>query len=69
LLSSQTLNRDPLAIALSRKARTSAPGAAETRLVAAGDGWRIVDIVCTTGPADRPFEERYGSPSISLGLK
>ncbi len=68
MLSSQTFNHDPLAIALSRKARTGAPGAAETRLVAAGDGWRIVDIVCTTGPADRPFEERYGSPSISLVL-
>jgi AraC-like DNA-binding protein len=28
----------------------------------------VVDIVCTTGPADRPFEERYGSASISLVL-
>jgi AraC family transcriptional regulator len=68
LLSPQTSNHDPLTIALSRKARTGAPGAAETRLVAAGDGWRIVDIVCTTGPADRPFEECYGSPSISIVL-
>jgi len=68
LLSSQTSNHDPLAIALSRKARTGAPGAAAATPVAAGDGWRIVDIVCTTGPADRPFEERYGSPSISLVL-
>lgn len=51
-----------------RKARTGAPGAADARPIAAGDGWRVVDIVCTSGPGDRPFEERFGSASISLVL-
>src|SRR5260370_11630520 len=51
-----------------RKARTGAPGANEGRPVAAGEGWQVVDIVCTSGPRDRPFEERYLSASISLVL-
>ncbi|HYB13418.1 MAG TPA: AraC family transcriptional regulator [Myxococcota bacterium] len=28
----------------------------------------MLDIVCTSGPEDRPFEERHGSASISLVL-
>lgn len=36
--------------------------------MAAGEGWQIVDIVCTSGPRDRPFEERHGPVSISLVL-
>lgn len=39
----------------------------ETRL-AAGDGWRVADIVCTSGPRDHPFEERAGPVSVSLVL-
>jgi AraC-like DNA-binding protein len=59
---------DPLADALARKARTGAAGAAEGRTVAAGDGWRVVDVVCTSGPGDRSFEERQPAASISLVL-
>jgi len=66
LLSPQTSNTDSLEIALKCKAQTGAPGAAEARLVAAGEGWRVVDIVCTSGPGDRPFEERFLASSISL---
>src|SRR5262245_17963239 len=51
-----------------RKARTGEPGVAEQRIVAQGDGWRVVDIVCTSGPRDRPFEERVWSAYISLVL-
>jgi AraC family transcriptional regulator len=68
LLFAQASNPDPLAIALVRKARTGEPGVAAGRVVAAGDGWRAVDIVCTAGPRDRPFEERHASTSISLVL-
>ena len=68
VLSPQTSPCDPLAIALSRKAQTGRPGAAEGREVAAGEGWRVLDIVCTSGPGDRPFEERQSSTSISLVL-
>jgi AraC-like DNA-binding protein len=59
---------DPLAAALFAKARTGEPGAAEDKAVAAGEGWRVVDVVCTCGPGDRPFEERHAAASISLVL-
>jgi AraC family transcriptional regulator len=49
-----------------RKARTGAPGATATTPVAAGEGWRVVDILCTSGPRDRPFQERFLSAAISL---
>jgi len=68
LLSSQASNRDPLAVALTRKRQTGAPGATEGTPVAAGEGWRVVDVVCTSGPQDRPFEERQLSAAISLVL-
>jgi AraC family transcriptional regulator len=59
---------DPLAAALLAKARTGAAGASKDRTIAAGEGWRVGDIVCTRGPRDRPFEERQGGASISLVL-
>jgi AraC family transcriptional regulator len=68
LLASQARDRDPLASALARKAKTGGPGVAESRPIAAGDGWRVVDVVCTSGPGDRPYEERQLSASISLVL-
>lgn len=27
--------------------------------LAAGAGWRVDDVICTSGPHDRPFEERH----------
>jgi len=36
--------------------------------MAAGEGWRVVDVVCTCGPSDRIFEERFGLVSISIVL-
>lgn len=61
-----TDTHDPLTLALARKAHEGEPGTAFANQVAAGDGWRAQDIVCTSGPADRPFEERYGSTSIAM---
>jgi AraC family transcriptional regulator len=55
-----------LALALYRKARTGAPGSSDSFQLAAGEGWRVVDIVCTSGPADRPFEESHESTSLSF---
>lgn len=68
MLSSRTTSSNPLATALQRKAQTGEPGVAEGRLIATGDGWRVLDIVCTSGPEDRAFEERHASASISLVL-
>ena len=56
---------DPLAVALARK---NGPGSTAATDLAAGDGWRVRDIVCTSGPSDRPFEERHASVSISIVL-
>lgn len=68
MLSSLTTSSNLLATALRRKAQTGEPGVAEGRPLATGDGWRVLDIVCTSGPEDRPFEERHASASISLVL-
>jgi AraC family transcriptional regulator len=60
--------QDPLASALVRRARSGLPGAADGRVVAEGRGWRVVDIVCTYGSGDRPFEERAIATTIALVL-
>src|SRR5262245_58588773 len=61
-------NADPLQAALLAKARTGAAGTTRDRQIAAGDGWRVADVVCTCGPRDRPFEERQSGASVSLVL-
>ena len=66
MLTTGTRDCDPLALALKRKANAGEPGAALASEIAAGEGWHVQDIVCTSGPADRPFEERYGSTSIAM---
>jgi AraC family transcriptional regulator len=63
LLSSHTA--DPLALALARKTGVGSTVATD---LADGDGWRVRDIVCTSGPSDRPFEERHAAVSISIVL-
>jgi AraC family transcriptional regulator len=34
-------------------------GQLTSRLLAQGDGWTVEDVVCTSGPQDRSFEERH----------
>jgi AraC family transcriptional regulator len=36
-----------------------------SRLLASGPGWRVRDVVCTSGPHDRPFEERHDGVCIA----
>jgi len=36
------------------------------RVLAAGGGWSVSEVVCTFGPRDRPFEERHTGASIAL---
>lgn len=38
------------------------------RLLAAGDGWRVIDHVCRAGPDDPPFEERHERTSVAVVL-
>ncbi|HLX36767.1 MAG TPA: AraC family transcriptional regulator [Candidatus Binataceae bacterium] len=54
--------------AILRKERDGACGGNFGRVLAQGDGWRALDVICTAGPHDRPFEERHGWTSISLLL-
>lgn len=42
------------------------PGTATLRTVASGDGWRVNDVICTSGPDDLPFEEQHHSVSIAI---
>ena len=37
----------------------------EARTVAAGPGWRVLDVVCSHGPQDPAFEEQHGDVAIA----
>jgi AraC family transcriptional regulator len=52
--------------ALARRAEQGAPGRATPRILGRGDGWTVADVVCTSGPLDRPFEERHTHYSIAI---
>lgn len=52
--------------ALARRAVNDAPGHATARMLAQGNGWTVSDVVCTSGPRDRPFEERHAGFSIAI---
>ena len=52
--------------ALERQAEHGGPGRAEARVLARGHGWAVEDVVCTSGPQDRPFEERHDEFVIAI---
>ena len=52
--------------ALAERARTGAPGRTTARVLAAGAAWRVLDVVCTSGPRDRPFEERHPDVAVAI---
>jgi AraC-like DNA-binding protein len=54
--------------ALRKRARAGTPGCAKAHRLAAGDGWTVQDVICTSGPDDRPFEERHAAFSIAIVL-
>src|SRR6516165_496463 len=68
MLPEVTSFHEPLTAALKRKALRGEPGSAQNRLLAGGEGWRVVEVLCTSGPGDRSIEERYWSVAISLVL-
>ena len=57
---------DDLQRALARQAGSAAAGRAEERRIAEGDGWSVSDVICTSGPHDRPFEEQHDGVSIAV---
>jgi AraC family transcriptional regulator len=40
-----------------------------SQVLAAGDGWSIHDVVCTHGPADRPFGEEHTAMAIAAVME
>jgi AraC-like DNA-binding protein len=52
--------------ALARRALDGAAGRTTTRWLARGEGWSVGDVICTSGPGDRPFEERHANVAIAI---
>jgi AraC family transcriptional regulator len=52
--------------ALTRRALSGDPGHTSARRLAQGDGWTVSDVICTSGPQDRPFEEQHWGFSIAI---
>jgi AraC family transcriptional regulator len=54
--------------AILERRTTGAPGRATGRRLAAGAGWSVSDVVCTSGPRDRAFEEEHDGASVAIVL-
>jgi AraC family transcriptional regulator len=52
--------------ALTRRREQGTHGCATPRMIAAGDGWSVADVLCTSGPQDRPFEEQHAKYVIAV---
>jgi AraC-like DNA-binding protein len=54
--------------ALARRRELETPGGTTPRIIARGDGWTVADVLCTSGPQDRPFEERHARYTLAIVL-
>lgn len=52
--------------ALTRRRLRGEAGRATPRAIAGGTGWSVADVLCTSGPQDRPFEEQHTRYSIAM---
>jgi len=52
--------------ALGQRRVNGSAGQMSAHLLAQGGGWSITDMVCTSGPQDRPFEERNTHFAIAI---
>ena len=52
--------------ALARRKAQGTPGGTSPRIVAQGDGWTVGDVLCTSGPQDRPFDEQHNRHVIAV---
>jgi AraC-like DNA-binding protein len=55
-----------LQAAIRERIRDGREGSATAHVLAQGDGWRVADVICTSGPDDRPFEERHAQVAIAM---
>ena len=54
--------------ALQQRKLDGTPGRAAPRKLACGEGWAVADVMCTSGPGDRAFEELHSRVSIAVVL-
>ncbi|WP_206996736.1 helix-turn-helix transcriptional regulator [Trinickia mobilis] len=52
--------------ALARREAEGVKGAVMPRVLAHGAGWSVDDVLCTSGPRDRPFEERHEHVCVAM---
>lgn len=52
--------------ALADRRASGAPGEAVGRRLANGQGWVVSDVLCTSGPRDRVFEEAHTGVSVAI---
>lgn len=52
--------------AVSRRVANDEPGRTRAHHIAQSAGWAIHDVICSFGPADRPFEEEHSGVSIGV---
>jgi AraC-like DNA-binding protein len=52
--------------ALARRDVHGTVGQTTGRVLAHGDGWTVEDVICTSGPQDRPFEEQHSHVAVAV---
>jgi AraC-like DNA-binding protein len=52
--------------ALSRREVNGTPGQTNVHSLAEDAGWKVEDVICTSGPRDRPFEEQHAGFTIAV---
>ena len=52
--------------ALARRQQLGTPGSTTPQVIAGGEGWTVADVICTSGPDDRPFEEQHSQFAIAV---
>jgi len=54
--------------ALTHRREHGTSGHTMPRILARGEGWTVADVICTSGPRDRPFEEQHNRYVIAVVL-
>jgi AraC family transcriptional regulator len=52
--------------AVAHRELSGGSGSPTSRVLAQGDGWSVEDVICTSGPGDRAFEERHSRIAIAI---
>jgi AraC family transcriptional regulator len=52
--------------ALTRRELHGGAGSLTAQVLAQGNGWTVEDVICTSGPRDRSFEERHSQVRIAI---